>query len=255
MINERGEARILAKMKGGILQLVNNQKGLAPILVVILIALVVFFAPIPYYQKESPSCEIYPPNPSCGISKGWHLSPSLWQHLSGNLEKTVSTSTNARPTPAGSAETANPDSIGANWKTYTNTAYKFSFTYPPHWSALESTSHENPYALFVELGPASTIQSGGLIAISIRNQIESDYLALLNKVDYQIAQRSDIQLGQNKATRYKLDQKSTSGEKIQRDIVLATQNGLLYEINRGANSSKDNQLVFDQILSTFQFSN
>ena len=37
------------------------------------------------------------------------------------------------PAPAGAGETANPDSIGANWKTYINIKYGFSFKYPANF--------------------------------------------------------------------------------------------------------------------------
>ena len=36
------------------------------------------------------------------------------------------------PTPIPD-ETANPDSIGANWKTYTDSKYNYSINYPPDW--------------------------------------------------------------------------------------------------------------------------
>lgn len=48
------------------------------------------------------------------------------------------------PTPSPSDETANPDSIGANWKTYTNTTY--TFKYPSDW-IVSSTDYLNTTTL------------------------------------------------------------------------------------------------------------
>ena len=72
-----------------------KQKGLAPILIVLLIATAISGYLI--YQNQS-------------------------------AKPTSPVTTVASPAPTAAAETANPDSIGANWKTYT--ASDFSFKYP-----------------------------------------------------------------------------------------------------------------------------
>lgn len=211
-----------------------KQRGLAPILIILLLAAAIggYFI----YQRLINSGQV-----RCTLEARICSDGSSVGRIGSKCE--------FAPCPsAGSDETT-------NWKIYTNTAYKFNFAYPPSWSAIESTSPGKPYVLFVALGSANTIEGGGSVAVTIRNQSETDYVSLLKKEEYQIVQRSDIQLGENKATHYKLGKKLASGVKTQQDIVLTIQNGLLYEINSGANSNKDNQLVFDQILSTFKFTN
>lgn len=54
----------------------------------------------------------------------------------------------ASPVPTGTDETANPDSIGANWKTYTNTKYRYTFKYPNSQDINES---DNPIENYTEL--------------------------------------------------------------------------------------------------------
>lgn len=44
----------------------------------------------------------------------------------------------SQPTPSPVDKTANPDSIGANWKTYTNAKYKIEFKYPANFLVKES---------------------------------------------------------------------------------------------------------------------
>ena len=48
---------------------------------------------------------------------------------------------NVSPVPNGTGETANSDSIRANWKTYTS-EYGYSFRYPQSWEAVESVGDE-----------------------------------------------------------------------------------------------------------------
>src|SRR3989344_8166508 len=52
-----------------------------------------------------------------------------------------------QPTNSKDPSTANPDPIPANWKTYTNTAYRFELNYPPDWVFEEETRQEQPSAL------------------------------------------------------------------------------------------------------------
>lgn len=81
----------------------DRQKGLAPILIVILIALAV----------------------------GGYLVYSKQTTQSTPAPKAAS------PVPTDTGETANPDSIGANWKTYTNTLYGYLIKLPPELFADE----------------------------------------------------------------------------------------------------------------------
>lgn len=75
----------------------GNQKGFAPILIIILIAIGILFLPIPYYENEDRWCESDPPQ-LCA-TKGWHLGPSLWKRVSGDLQKTDSSTIQPSPAP------------------------------------------------------------------------------------------------------------------------------------------------------------
>lgn len=77
------------------------EAGFAPILIVILIALAVGGYLI--YQKQTKPVFQSSPSPV------------------------------ATPVASSSAETINPDSIGANWKTYKNSQSKYTLKYPSEW--------------------------------------------------------------------------------------------------------------------------
>lgn len=147
--------------------------------------------------------------------------------------------------------TPTPDPT-ANWKTYVNAKYNFEFKYPFTWSSVESTAPKNLYLAFIELGPANSIQSGGVMAVTVRNQDESSYISALAKEGLEVLQRTDFLIGTTKASRYKLSKTLQSGEKSNEEIILALKNGILYEINSGS-SLETYGSFFDQILSTFKF--
>ena len=86
-----------------------KQKGLAPILIVLLIA--VGIGGYLLYQKQLKPVSVPQPSPSPVVS----------------------------PESSNSAQTTNPDLIGANWKTYTNTKYSFTVNYPSDWKIDELT--------------------------------------------------------------------------------------------------------------------
>ena len=48
------------------------------------------------------------------------------------------TSPKLSPKKSPSDETTNPDSIGANWKTYTNAKFRFSIQYPKDWLLIDT---------------------------------------------------------------------------------------------------------------------
>lgn len=77
-------------------------------------------------------------------------------------------------------ETANPDSIGVNWKTYTNTRFGYSFEYPPDKYILQGGSVVNSDADLIDdvsleycPFPEATI-SCGMGAESLRIAIYND---------------------------------------------------------------------------------
>jgi len=83
----------------------------------------------------------------------------------GNYTKTIPDSKPVDPT-------ANPDSIGVNWKTYTNTVSNYSVKYPTIWQIKDiSKDPDNFVAPNVEtlviLGPVDSTLKAGTEAISI----------------------------------------------------------------------------------------
>lgn len=99
-----------------------KQKGLAPLVIIILIALAV--GGYLLYQKQFKSITVFQPS----------LSPAASLELPGV------------------GETANPDLIGANWKTYTNTKYGYSFQYPSNWVETVDPSYKQMNVVRLDLG-------------------------------------------------------------------------------------------------------
>lgn len=102
--------------------------------VIILVAL--FFTPIPYYQKDTICTLSFPGN--C-IFAGWKLGPSLftkWRVQNLNSSYSKSPVITQIPSP-----TSNPT---ANWKTYTNTTYGYSFRYPDDHTVYRSVDQQKP---------------------------------------------------------------------------------------------------------------
>ena len=93
---------------------------LKQILVVVLVV-GIFFAPIPFYVSGDRAVCL-------GIDicprQGWNLGPSLWQRISGGffLRQSTQPSSPLTPIPA-------PDPT-ANWKTYIDSNFGYSFKYP-----------------------------------------------------------------------------------------------------------------------------
>ncbi len=86
---------------------------------VLFIVLILFFAPIPYYQNATICTMSFP---STCTSIGWHLGQSLFTRSFQRQAPTSSTT----------------DTV--SWKTYTNTEYGFSFDYPlENMTLIEST--------------------------------------------------------------------------------------------------------------------
>ncbi|TSC87784.1 MAG: hypothetical protein G01um10145_965 [Microgenomates group bacterium Gr01-1014_5] len=80
-----------------------------------------------------------------------------------NINSTSSPFPVSQASPTTVDETANPDSIGANWKTYINQKSKFSLKYPLNWSIIKQTDET------VSLAPADKLNeySYGVIEVSI----------------------------------------------------------------------------------------
>ncbi len=116
------------------------QKGfnLIPLILIILVFVAAIFIPIPYYQKDTVCILIYPTE----CKSGWQLGQPLWKRIfQSNTQQTISS---PQPTPTPSTT---PDET-ANWKTYTNNKYSFSFKYPSSFSL--TTRNTNKLIVILE---------------------------------------------------------------------------------------------------------
>lgn len=157
-----------------------SQRGLAPILIILLIAGIILITPLPRYQQTM--CNEMDP-PTC-YPASWKLSSSLWNELTIPSPTPSSQSNNqTQCKPCSSLQDTScqggttcfiPESYSAgvcvpvpkmgqkysidqinnicgtslsidetvNWKTYTNQKYKYSLRYPPSWYMEESSDYE-----------------------------------------------------------------------------------------------------------------
>lgn len=96
-----------------------RQQGITGILVLIVALLgAALFLPFPYYQKDDVYCESYPPQ-LCA-KKGWNFGKPLWKQILKTQETTDSSSVLTQQ------PTLDPT---ADWKTYENKKYGFTFQY------------------------------------------------------------------------------------------------------------------------------
>lgn len=102
-----------------------NQKGLAPVLIIVLLAVAALGGYFIYQQQIKPNLV------ACTMDAKICPDGSAVSRTSPKCEFAPCPTSQSSPTP--SDETANPDSIGANWKTYTNKQLGFSLKYPPNW--------------------------------------------------------------------------------------------------------------------------
>lgn len=96
----------------------NNQKGLVPLLIIIILAALVG-GYLVYQNQTKPTSQPVP-------------------------QTTPSPSDASPATGAGGTSGApNGDAETTNWKVYTNTEYKYSFRYPPEWNVYEPALHRD----------------------------------------------------------------------------------------------------------------
>lgn len=135
-------------------------------------------------------------------------------------------------------ETANPDSVGANWKTYTKSTaeYRYSLKYPTDWTYSENET----VTKFYPPGETSEVQS---ISVSLINYKKHPPLPVYIK--YSIVRTVKTEMGIVEIKKPELGQ----------GYIAAIEMGdYTAEISTQYLNSKYDQ-IFDQILSTFQFLN
>lgn len=189
-----------------------KQTGFTPILIVILIAIVGAIVGGAYYF---------------GFDHGWEKSPNPTHQATSSVE------------------TANPNSIGANWKTYQGEG--FSFKYPYEWDYTKIDSPENdPDIRPVGVGKLSTEgypkirffksdeKGNTQLTINIKNDQSLEQLSKSLKIE-------SLMFGDKKYLKY------STGIYISLD----PENKTILSINRPR--YPDELDILDQILSTFKF--
>lgn len=156
-----------------------------------------------------------------------------------------------------SSPTINPR---ANWKTYTNTKYGYTFKYPPEFT-LDSYGQVSGEEGTIELTKANNNpQTSILVDASISETSKSLYLDYKSRADGNTAtgqlieggsevavSMSEIQLANNIAYQGVLESNT--------DIlinILIERNNLIYGL-QFITEVKEDKALFDQILSTFKF--
>lgn len=203
----------------------NKQKGLAPILIVLLIAAVI----------------------------GGYLLYSGKINL--NQTTQPSPTTNVSPAPTGDAETA-------NWKTYTNTKYKYSFKYPSHYNFLDaelmsqSTTNDEFMVSFLKYSSNEAQK----YKINNREEAFYDYFGVV----VQGGNCSSLTTPGNVVTidgvsgkKYTGSSSTFADPQFGDILVLVNKNNYCYHLAflKDPRNPKSSEALFDQILSTFKFIN
>ena len=167
-----------------------------------------------------------------------------------------------RPSATQDPSTANPDSIGANWKTYTNSKYGYQVKYPSAWIAKES----NLMTVRFSSPDTNEFDHAGEVSIIID---EEDSIVNTEKEADEAFQKMNELLKTQSETEdtYKLEKKITVGDLL----AFKTTGGCCLDVGRHVFIFKEtniyritlygpltnlplkNQEIFNQILSTFKF--
>lgn len=213
----------------------NKQKGLAPILIILLIALVVGGYLV--YQKQT--------------------KPVVPQPVTQSAPNPVTS-----PVASSSAETANPDSIGAKWKTYSGTSY--TFKYPSNGNVLTEQSSD----VYIS---ADTQPYFAFIVKTVDNPKHQTTQQVIDQMIIDLRNNKNIpwaksQADQTSQTMRKYVNGQIKGIKLQSfdegypqkfgEVIEATED-VIYTFNIGDGSgggvSDNDEKLLDQILSTFKF--
>jgi len=201
----------------------KNQKGFIPIIIILIV--LIGFVGVYYVGTLKPQKVVDSPTPTA-IS-------------------TVSTAPTAKP-----VVTSDPT---ANWKTYTNSQYKFLFTYPKELTYLYDQLSGGNLLLqnFDGSKPRKELDSDFQFVLTVSkyggNPLE-DYPKLWES-EYGKNQTKDIIVGGVKAI------KGFSGQKYTPvPTVWFTDNNTLFTVQL-SNPKSTNEEWFDQILSIFKFTN
>lgn len=262
------------------------RRGFALVLIIIIILIIffIFFIPVPSYIGKTACAPCAEKNncPPCPSGWVWNK-PLFWMLIFPLFPQNQTGKTTAvkqaeiTPTPD---VTANPDSIGANWKTYTSQALGFSIKYPNNLSFIKETTTYTAYENvsfsekdltgiygIVDTGPGLIVSKGSVLKEGYDTVLKQE----INKAQ-PIQQGSRDQSGQLKLTQIgedtRLPNKSMNGVDILIHIrnnsqgytaeALMYRNNDYWQIALTGNTNSTTEEIsnyFDQILSTFKFLN
>ena len=156
-----------------------------------------------------------------------------------NFQTKTPTST-IQPSPSPADETANPDSIGANWKTYTNKGIYFE--YPSDWNISPYTDN----TIIISSSP------------NIKLVVVPKDGTLMNECMQEVSEEIKNGLTIRKFTRVTTGAMCSTTDSNPREIWVVPSKGAYSPgINYQYSAAEDKQAeeIFNQILSTFKFTN
>lgn len=203
-----------------------NQKGLAPILIVVLIAAL---AAGGYFIYKLPRTSVTPPTPQ--------------------------TTPAPSPTPSPSPALTDTEEI-SNWKTYTNTRYGYSFKYPQDLYLKTPSAVENTVTFLFEKYRGQTLidqPEFGISASTDGKPLEElvNSIKAIAKQTGQVVSFQEIKLEGERAYRNENIIKDNPMSNI---TTLVNHNNISYKITLFYSEMTEKQKsLYDQILSTFRF--
>lgn len=152
-------------------------------------------------------------------------------------------------------ETANPDLIGANWKTYINQSFRFSMKYPNDWIVKENGSNSiwvtntNSETLIIGIKNATDAvkitKSGTVITKDLTKRGSVDFLQQPVEKDVLVFKGNDMSIMYDEAR-----------EIPRGNLVFTLSLDKTYIVVEGSPPqvlSSTSESIADQILSTFKF--
>ncbi|OGE71298.1 hypothetical protein A2617_04535 [Candidatus Daviesbacteria bacterium RIFOXYD1_FULL_41_10] len=261
-----------------------QQKGFAPIIILVgigILAGIALMIPLPYYQSGTQvNCgSVNGYSPACSVNSGWKLGPSIWQKIFPQYVKQPTIKEDSQkvitesPAPSGAGEIANPDLIGANWKTYTNDTYKFSLKYPPSYSIEEKSGIDTKLFSIIIKSPSPTPGGGypqPLVEVVVFENDANDLSGWLNKHTTTLSfddpavsvanspffyrgvkNKKDSLLGGQKAVTFE----ASAFESFSNPTITEVDNYIIVLNLDNDNEVKDPNLkdIYPHVLSTFKF--
>ncbi len=210
----------------------RSTQGFVQIIIAVIIALVIGTGAMFAYQKYS---QKYNPSPA--------------QSPSNNNQTQIINKTS--PPPAVSDETVYPDSIGANWKTYTNAKQKYSVKYPEDLEVfLEESTETSLKSKTTYLLLGILVDQKDLAYEDYSKMKIYDTIAGINP----ITRLPNIQVNDTDALVVKQNLENTKSIYFEANFKKGA-NYYLIKIEGDVSNEKKLLNLFNQILSTFKFTN